>query len=70
VETVTSELSAERSLSQRLENTRQQLERQNKELRAKLQELEGVLRSKYRTNMASLELKISQLEEQLEQESK
>ncbi|XP_078394384.1 myosin-9-like, partial [Cetorhinus maximus] len=70
VETVATELSAERSLTQRLENMRQQLERQNKELRGKLQELEGVVRSKYKTSVTTLEVKISQLEEQLEQESK
>ncbi|GCB86271.1 hypothetical protein scyTo_0026957, partial [Scyliorhinus torazame] len=48
---------------------RQQLERQNKELRSKLQELEGVVRSKYKSAVTTLEVKVSQLEEQMEQES-
>ncbi|XP_053546603.1 myosin-10 [Bombina bombina] len=70
VETMTNELSAERSFSQKSENARQQLERQNKELKVKLNELDSTIRSKYKIAIASLESKISQLEEQMEQESK
>ncbi|XP_038146325.1 myosin-9-like isoform X1 [Cyprinodon tularosa] len=64
------ELSAERSTSQRLEGARSQLERQNKELKLKLQELEGTVKSKYKANMAALEAKIAQLEEQLDLETR
>uniref|UniRef100_A0A8D3CG60 Myosin-10 n=1 Tax=Scophthalmus maximus TaxID=52904 RepID=A0A8D3CG60_SCOMX len=45
VDTLTTELSAERSIAQKSENARQQLERQNKELRAKLGELEGSVKN-------------------------
>eukprot|EP00064_Thunnus_orientalis_P005996 superscaffoldBa00000604_g6010 len=64
------ELTAERSASQRLEGARSQLERQNKELKLKLQELEGTVKSKYKANMAALEAKIAQLEEQLDIETR
>ncbi len=64
------ELTAERSSSQRLEGARAQLERQNKELKLKLQELEGTVKSKYKANMAALEAKIAQLEEQLDMETR
>ncbi|XP_041425421.1 myosin-10 isoform X3 [Xenopus laevis] len=70
VETMTTELSAERSFSQKAENARQQMERQNKELKVKLNEMDSTMRSKYKIAIASLEAKISQLEEQMEQESK
>ncbi|XP_041812473.1 myosin-9-like isoform X1 [Chelmon rostratus] len=64
------ELTAERSTSQRVEGARSQLERQNKELKLKLQELEGTVKSKYKANMAALEAKIAQLEEQLDMETR
>lgn len=70
VETLTTELGVERSVVQKAENVRQQLERQNKELRAKLGELDGSVKSKYKLAIASLEAKVAQLEEQLEQESR
>ncbi|XP_036946179.1 myosin-10-like isoform X1 [Acanthopagrus latus] len=70
VDTLTTELSAERSTGQKSENARQQLERQNKELRAKLGELEGSVKSRFKASIAALEAKIAQLEEQLEQEAK
>ncbi|NP_001084034.1 myosin, heavy chain 10, non-muscle S homeolog [Xenopus laevis] len=70
VDTLNSELAAERSSGQKSENARQQLERQNKELKAKLQELEGSVKSKFKATIATLESKIAQLEEQLEQEAK
>ncbi|KAF7658076.1 hypothetical protein LDENG_00017600 [Lucifuga dentata] len=64
------ELTAERSSAQRVEGARAQLERQNKELKLKLQELEGTVKSKYKANMAALEAKIAQLEEQLDMETR
>ncbi|XP_040181516.1 myosin-10-like isoform X2 [Rana temporaria] len=70
VETITTELAAERSFSQKAENARQQMERQNKELKVKLNEMDSTVRSKYKIAIASLEAKIAQLEEQMEQESK
>ncbi|XP_071620590.1 myosin-10 isoform X1 [Heliangelus exortis] len=70
VDTLNSELAGERSAAQKSENARQQLERQNKELKAKLQDLEGSVKSKIKTTISTLEAKIVQLEEQLEQEAK
>uniref|UniRef100_A0A8D0KP07 Myosin heavy chain 10 n=1 Tax=Salvator merianae TaxID=96440 RepID=A0A8D0KP07_SALMN len=70
VDTLNSELAAERSAAQKSENARQQLERHNKELKAKLQELEGSIKSKFKATISTLEAKIGQLEEQLEQEAK
>ncbi|KAM9296801.1 myosin-10 [Gastrophryne carolinensis] len=70
VDTLNAELAGERSSAQKSENARQQLERQNKELKAKLQELEGSVKSKFKATIAALEAKIGQLEEQLEQETK
>ncbi|XP_076871464.1 myosin-9a [Brachyhypopomus gauderio] len=64
------ELAAERSNSQRLEGARSQLDRQNKDLKAKLQELEGSVKSKYKSTITALEAKIAQLEEQLDIENK
>lgn len=64
------ELAAERSTSQRVEGARAQMERQNKELKLKLQELEGTVKSKYKANMAAMEAKIAQLEEQLDMETR
>uniref|UniRef100_A0A8B9M128 Myosin, heavy chain 10, non-muscle n=1 Tax=Astyanax mexicanus TaxID=7994 RepID=A0A8B9M128_ASTMX len=70
VDTLTTELAGERSTAQKSENARQQLERQNKDLKAKLQELEGSVKSKFKATISALEAKILQLEEQLEQEAK
>ncbi|XP_056608311.1 myosin-9 isoform X1 [Triplophysa dalaica] len=64
------ELTAERSTSQRLEGARSQMERQNKEMKLKLTELEGAVKSKYKATIGALEAKISQLEEQLDVETK
>lgn len=46
------------------------MERQNKELKVKLQEMEGIMKSKYKSNITALEAKIAQLEEQLDSETK
>uniref|UniRef100_A0AAY4CXT9 Myosin heavy chain 10 n=1 Tax=Denticeps clupeoides TaxID=299321 RepID=A0AAY4CXT9_9TELE len=70
VDTLTTELAGERSVAQKSENARQQLERQNKDLKAKLQELEGSVKSRFKASITALEAKIAQLEEQLEQEAK
>ncbi|XP_055753841.1 myosin-9-like isoform X3 [Salvelinus fontinalis] len=67
---MTVELTAERSTSQRLEGARSQVERQNKELKLKLQELEGTVKSKYKATIAALEAKIAQLEEQVDIETR
>ncbi|XP_041839151.1 LOW QUALITY PROTEIN: myosin-9-like [Melanotaenia boesemani] len=69
-EQLTTELGAERSNSQQLEGARSQLDRQNKELKLKLQDLEGSIKSKYKSTITTLEAKIAQLEEQLDIESK
>ncbi|XP_040002287.1 myosin-9-like isoform X2 [Xiphias gladius] len=69
-EQLTTELAGERSNSQRLEGARSHLDRQNKELKLKLQELEGTIKSKYKSSITILEAKIAQLEEQLDTESK
>ncbi|XP_060705255.1 myosin-9-like isoform X1 [Hemiscyllium ocellatum] len=70
VDQINADLSAERSNVQKAENARQQLERQNKELKAKLQEMENAVRSKYKANITALEAKIAQLEEQLDSETR
>lgn len=64
------ELAAERTSSQTKEGSRQQLERQNRDLKAKLQEIEGQGRSKLKSSIAALEAKLREVEEQLEIESR
>lgn len=68
VETLTVQLQSERTLTQKAEASREQLERQNKELKARLGELEGAVRGKHKLSVAALEAKIESMEEQLEQE--
>ncbi|KAG9350481.1 hypothetical protein JZ751_026847 [Albula glossodonta] len=51
---ISAELSSERSNSQRLEGARSHLDRQNKELKLKLQELEGTIKSKERQQASKL----------------
>ncbi len=68
VETMTVQLQCERTLTQKAESGREQLERQNKELKTRLGELEGAVRGKHRLSVAALEAKIESMEEQLEQE--
>ncbi|XP_028671406.1 myosin-9a isoform X2 [Erpetoichthys calabaricus] len=70
VDQLTAELTAERSNAQKLENARMQYERQNKELKLKLQEMEGSVKSKFKASIAALEAKIAQLEEQLDVETR
>uniref|UniRef100_UPI0037E77A36 myosin-10 n=1 Tax=Semicossyphus pulcher TaxID=241346 RepID=UPI0037E77A36 len=70
VDSLNAELAGERSTAQKSENARQQMERQNKDLKAKLAELEGAVKLKFKASITALEAKILQLEEQLEQEAK
>ncbi|UYV76878.1 MYH11 [Cordylochernes scorpioides] len=70
VDLLTTEVAAERASCQKLENARSLLERQGKELRAKLQERETSQRARTKATIASLESKTCQLEEQLEAEGK
>lgn len=70
VDQLTADLNSEKSVTQKLDNQRSTLERQNKELKEKLTELENTLRTRTKATIASLEGKISSLEEQLDIESK
>ena len=65
IEQLTTELAQERGQVQKLENSRMLLERQNKELKAKLSEVETSQRAKAKATIAALESKIANLEEQL-----
>ncbi|XP_015419488.1 PREDICTED: myosin-14 [Myotis davidii] len=70
VESLTTELSAERSFSAKAESGRQQLERQIQELRERLGEEDAGARARQKMTIAALESKLAQAEEQLEQESR
>ncbi|KAH9489592.1 hypothetical protein Btru_037584 [Bulinus truncatus] len=70
MEQLATDLTSERTVSQKLENQRLALERQNKEMRDKLQELEGQNRARTKATIAALESKVANLEEQLDQEAK
>lgn len=70
IDQMNADLNAERSNAQKNENARQQMERQNKELKVKLQEMESTVKSKYKATITALEAKIAQLEEQLDMETK
>ncbi|XP_048764232.1 myosin heavy chain, non-muscle isoform X2 [Ostrea edulis] len=70
VEQLNTELNTERSLTQKMENQRSTLERQNKDLKEKLAELENQIRTRTKATIAALEGKVSNLEEQLDVETK
>ncbi|XP_011801897.1 PREDICTED: myosin-14 [Colobus angolensis palliatus] len=70
VESLTTELSAERSFSAKAESGRQQLERQIQELRGRLGEEDAGARARHKMTIAALESKLAQAEEQLEQETR
>lgn len=70
IDQLNTDLNLERSHAQKNENARQQMERQNKELKVKLQEMEATVKSKYKASITALEAKIAQLEEQLDNETK
>ena len=65
---MTVQLQGERTLTQKAEGAREQLEKQNKDLKSRLGEMEGAVRGKHRLSVAALEAKIDTMEEQLEQE--
>ncbi|XP_047737475.1 myosin heavy chain, non-muscle isoform X3 [Hyalella azteca] len=69
-EQLQTDLNAEKSVVVKLEGHRAMLERQNKEHKSKLAELEGEIRSKTKSTIAALESKMANLEEQLEVESR
>lgn len=70
IEQLTTELSTEKSNAQKHENARTLLERQNKDLKAKLAEVETTQRTKLKAQVSALEAKIANLEEQSENEAK
>jgi len=70
IEQITTELTSERSVSHKIENQRSLLEKQNKELKAKLCELETSQRTRTKATITALEAKVANLEEQLENEAK
>ncbi|XP_076298788.1 myosin heavy chain 10 isoform X1 [Lasioglossum baleicum] len=70
IEQLTNEMTIERSTTQKLESHKLLLERQNKELKAKLTELETAQRAKTKATIQQLESKINNLDEQLETEAK
>ncbi|XP_077387392.1 myosin-14-like isoform X1 [Festucalex cinctus] len=70
VEQLSAELTSERASSQAKEAARQQLDKQNRELKAKVQEMEGQGRSKLKSSVGALENKLRELEEQIEADSR
>jgi len=68
-EQLTTELAAERGNAQKMENSKMMLERQNKELKVKLEEVENSNRAKAKAAIAALESKVTNLEEQLSAEA-
>lgn len=70
MEQLSTELATERSNTQKHENARALLERQNKELKSKLAEIETTQRTKVKATISALEGKLANLEEQLENETK
>ncbi|XP_071519991.1 uncharacterized protein zip isoform X2 [Panulirus ornatus] len=70
MEQLQTDYNTEKSFVVKLEGQRSMLERQNKELKAKLAELEAEVRSKTKATIAALESKVSNLEEQLEVEAR
>uniref|UniRef100_A0A0K0G4P8 Myosin heavy chain n=1 Tax=Strongyloides venezuelensis TaxID=75913 RepID=A0A0K0G4P8_STRVS len=69
LEQLTTDLSMERNHSQKIENERQNLEKINKELKAKITEIESSSQNRSRYQLNNLEAKISYLDEQLLSES-
>ena len=64
------ELNLEKTISGRLESDKVTFERQVRELQAKLEEVEGVVKAKQGAALAALQTKQASLEEQLDNESK
>merc|ERR1712158_293981 len=69
IEQLTTELASERGNAQKMENSKMMLERQNKELKVKLEEVENSNRAKAKAAIAALESKVGNLEEQLSAEA-
>ena len=69
VEQLTTDLSMERSASQKAESDRQMMEKQNKELKGRLAEMEAQAKSRGKAQVAALEQKILNLEDQLNNET-
>ena len=67
---MTTDLSSERSKAQQLEAERSLLDRQNKELRAKLDETETQHKARIKAAQQASDGKIANLEEQLDAEMK
>lgn len=67
---LSSDLASERSNSQKIDTERSMLDRQNKELQAKLSEMESQLKTRTKAAMQALESKIANLEEQLDAEAR
>merc|ERR1712060_484647 len=70
IEQLTTELASERGNAQKMENSKMMLERQNKELKVKLEEVENSNRAKAKAAIAALESKVGNLEEQLSAEAR
>merc|ERR1740137_166654 len=68
-EQLTTELAVDRGNAQKMENSKMMLERQNKELKVKLEEVENSNRAKSKAAIAALESKVTNLEEQLSAEA-
>lgn len=69
-EQLAADLATERANSQKFDGERAQLERQNKDLKAKLTDLERQLNLRSKALIAQLEAKVSSLQEQLDVESR
>lgn len=69
-EQLTADLATERANSSKLENMRSLLEKQNKELKTKLAEVDAATKNKMKTTLTSLEARVQTLEQQLEAEQK
>ena len=67
---MTAELNAERSNVQKAESARVMMERQNKDLKQKVSELEAQMKTRSKATISALESKIANLEEQLEVEAR
>lgn len=70
VEQLTLDFTSERANSQKIEGERMLLERQNKDLKAKLAELDAQLKMRSKATIQALEGRIINLEEQLENETR
>lgn len=70
MEQLTLDFTSERANSQKIEGERTLLERQNKDLKAKLAELDAQLKMRSKAAIQALEGRIINLEEQLENEAR